>query len=483
MPQQFDNPANPEVHRRTTAEEIWRDTDGRGRRDRLRRRHRRHDHRRRPGAQGAQPRPLRARASSRPASPVLSGGTPGPHKIQGIGPGFVPSVLDRSVIDEVITVEDESAIATASLAATREGLLIGISAGAALHAAIELGSRPGDERQADRDRSSPTPASATCRFPGSGAEPDAPSIDTLGAGPQGGPRRRRRRARPRPGRPRRSGRSRSSPPGAACRRSSPTASPTPCTRTGRRCVPRVIVYATRGRSPASRSIPAARIGDDFFIDHGSGVVIGETAEIGARVTIYQGVTLGGTGFQRGKRHPTVEDNVTIGSGAKLLGPITVGHGAKVGANTVVVERRARATRPSSATPGHTVRVEGRRRRGPTATGSTSPTPSPTRSRASPSAWARSSGGWRARRRAEPRPRSASCGPSRARAPPAARAPESGSRGSVGRRRAGPRARVDPSAAPVTRRPPADSATPARRLGAERAGGHPTSWPTPIRRAR
>jgi len=75
-------------------------------------------------------------------SPVLSGGEAGPHKIQGIGPGFVPSVLDRSVIDEVITVEDESAIATASLAATREGLLIGISAGAALHAAIELGSRP-----------------------------------------------------------------------------------------------------------------------------------------------------------------------------------------------------------------------------------------------------------------------------------------------------------------------------------------------------
>ena len=75
-------------------------------------------------------------------SPVLSGGDAGPHKIQGIGPGFVPSVLDRSVIDEVITVEDESAIATASLAATREGLLIGISAGAALHAAIELGSRP-----------------------------------------------------------------------------------------------------------------------------------------------------------------------------------------------------------------------------------------------------------------------------------------------------------------------------------------------------
>ncbi len=72
---------------------------------------------------------------------MLSGGEPGPHKIQGIGPGFVPSVLDRSVIDEILPVEDESALTTAALAATREGLLIGISAGAALHGAIELASR------------------------------------------------------------------------------------------------------------------------------------------------------------------------------------------------------------------------------------------------------------------------------------------------------------------------------------------------------
>jgi serine O-acetyltransferase len=109
--------------------------------------------------------------------------------------------------------------------------------------------------------------------------------------------------------------------------------------------------------------PAASVGNDFFIDHGSGVVIGETAEIGCCVTMYQGVTLGGTGFQRGKRHPTVEDNVTIGSRAKLLGPITVGHGAKVGANTVVI-----SDVPPNATvvgnPGHTVRVEGRKVEGP-----------------------------------------------------------------------------------------------------------------------
>jgi serine O-acetyltransferase len=111
--------------------------------------------------------------------------------------------------------------------------------------------------------------------------------------------------------------------------------------------------------------PAARIGNGFFIDHGMGVVIGETAEIGNDVTLYQGVTLGGTGFATGKRHPTVEDNVTIGSGAKLLGPITVGHGAKIGANSVVIHD----VPPNSTVvgnPGHPVRIEGRRPEGPDA---------------------------------------------------------------------------------------------------------------------
>jgi serine O-acetyltransferase len=111
--------------------------------------------------------------------------------------------------------------------------------------------------------------------------------------------------------------------------------------------------------------PAAKIGNSFFIDHGMGVVIGETAEIGDNVTLYQGVTLGGTGFATGKRHPTIEDNVTIGSGAKLLGPITVGHGSKIGANTVVIHD----VPPNSTVvgnPGHPVRVEGRRPEGPDA---------------------------------------------------------------------------------------------------------------------
>ena len=128
--------------------------------------------------------------------------------------------------------------------------------------------------------------------------------------------------------------------------------------------PRSIAFASRAVTGVEIH-PAARIGSDFFIDHGAGVVIGETAEIGDRVTLYQGVTLGGTGFARGKRHPTVGDDVTVGSGAKLLGPVDVGHGAKVGANTVVI-----SDVPQNSTvvgnPGHPVRVEGRRPEGPDA---------------------------------------------------------------------------------------------------------------------
>jgi cysteine synthase len=141
MPQQFANPANPEIHRRTTAEEIWRDLDGEvdvlvagvgtggtitGVGQVLKER--------RPGFWVVAVEPA--------TSPVLSGGLPGPHKIQGIGAGFVPEVLDRALIDEVIPVDDETALAVAREAARSEGLLVGISAGAALHAALEVASRP-----------------------------------------------------------------------------------------------------------------------------------------------------------------------------------------------------------------------------------------------------------------------------------------------------------------------------------------------------
>jgi cysteine synthase len=142
MPQQFSNPANPEIHRRTTAEEIWRDLDGQvdafvsG-----------------VGTGGTitgvgqvlkERRPeIQVFAVEPSASPVLSGGDPGPHKIQGIGAGFVPEILDRSVIDEVIGVDDEDALRTARESAQREGLLVGISAGAAIHAALEVAGREG----------------------------------------------------------------------------------------------------------------------------------------------------------------------------------------------------------------------------------------------------------------------------------------------------------------------------------------------------
>ncbi|MDQ3678903.1 MAG: serine O-acetyltransferase [Actinomycetota bacterium] len=130
-----------------------------------------------------------------------------------------------------------------------------------------------------------------------------------------------------------------------------------------------VPFVPRSISMVSRTVtgieihPAAEIGDGFFIDHGAGVVIGETAQIGDDVTLFQGVTLGGTGFATGKRHPTLEDNVTVGAGAKLLGAITVGHGAKVGANSVVIND----VPPNSTVvgnPGHPVRVEGRRSEGP-----------------------------------------------------------------------------------------------------------------------
>jgi cysteine synthase A len=141
VPQQFRNAANPEVHRRTTAEEIWADLDGEldvlvagvgtggtitGVGQVLKER--------RPGALVVAVEPQ--------GSPVLSGGSPGPHKLQGIGAGFVPEVLDRELIDEVIAVGDEEALETARELARREGILAGISAGANLRAALAVAARP-----------------------------------------------------------------------------------------------------------------------------------------------------------------------------------------------------------------------------------------------------------------------------------------------------------------------------------------------------
>ncbi|MEY4329187.1 MAG: O-acetylserine sulfhydrylase [Pseudomonadota bacterium] len=144
MPQQFNNPANPEIHRNTTAEELWRDTDGEidilvagvgtggtitGIAEALK----------------ARKPDFKAIAVEPDASPVLSGGEKGPHPIQGIGAGFVPAVLNTGVVDEVIRVKNEDAFATARRAAQEEGLLVGISSGAALWAALEVARRPENE--------------------------------------------------------------------------------------------------------------------------------------------------------------------------------------------------------------------------------------------------------------------------------------------------------------------------------------------------
>jgi len=101
-------------------------------------------------------------------------------------------------------------------------------------------------------------------------------------------------------------------------------------------VPRSMAYASRTLTGIEIH-PAARIGEGFFIDHGMGVVIGETAEIGDDCTLYHGVTLGGTSWNKGKRHPTLGKGVVVGAGAKILGPILIGEGARIGSNAVVVK--------------------------------------------------------------------------------------------------------------------------------------------------
>ncbi|MGB0684381.1 MAG: serine O-acetyltransferase [Magnetovibrionaceae bacterium] len=124
-------------------------------------------------------------------------------------------------------------------------------------------------------------------------------------------------------------------------------------RSGWKYAARLLSFLARGFTTIEIH-PGATIGRRFFIDHGAGVVIGETAEVGDDVTLYHGVTLGGTSWSKGKRHPTLEDGVVVGGGAKILGPITVGREAKVGANSVVIEN-VPAERTVVGIPGRVVK--------------------------------------------------------------------------------------------------------------------------------
>ena len=358
VPNQFSNPANPEIHRRTTAEEIWRDLEGKvdvlvagvgtggtitGCGERLRERN--------PD--------LYVVAVEPRTSAVLSGGDPGPHKIQGIGPGFVPEVLNTEVYDEIVPVDDEDALDVARLCARREGVLAGISGGAALWAADPGGHAAGDAWQASggdhsrlrralREHAVLRPVIGVRTFRRvtrelredlTAAQERDPAARSVGrvetlltyGGVQALLSHRITHAMHEAGVP---------------------------------LAPRVLANVTRVLTGIEIH-PAAKIGRGLFIDHGSGVVIGETAEVGDDVTMYQGVTLGGTGFARGKRHPTVRDEVMIGAGSKLLGPIEVGKRSKIGANSVVIHD----VPPNSTVvgnPGHPVRVDGKKPSGPDA---------------------------------------------------------------------------------------------------------------------
>ena len=303
LPDQFSNPANPEIHRRTTGPELLEALDGRidvfvagvgtggtmtGVGEVLKERN--------PDC--------RVVAVEPRSSAVLSGGRPGPHKIQGIGAGFVPEVLNRELLDEVIAVDDEDAIATARQLAHREGVLAGISCGAAVWAALEIAARPESRG-----------ARIATILPGLGR---ALRVDAV--------LRAVNRAQQAVGRlwsmfglglirrtvaeiRRDVAAARSRDP--AARDVGLAGGPGDAGPASTRCWLTALAHALHGAgvpllprmiAAVARSVtgieihPAAKIGDGFFIDHGMGVVIGETAEIGDDVTLYQGVTLGGTGF-------------------------------------------------------------------------------------------------------------------------------------------------------------------------------------------
>ncbi len=323
--QQFANAANPQKHRESTAEEVWADTDGgvdvfiagvgtggtiTGVGQVLKER--------KPGVQIVAVEPL--------DSPILNGGKPGPHKIQGIGANFVPEILATEVYDEVVDVSLEDSIRVSRALATDEGILCGISSGSIVWAALEFAKRPESAGTAS-SRSCATTASATSR----------PCCSTTCATRRGDRRPGRRgpphRARPRSGSARVPGDGARLPgparrvaaPGVARAVASASALGGAAARAGR-------AGADRGGDPPGRAHRAAAL---HRPRHGRRHR--RDGRCRRRRAVYHGVSLGGKSLVHGKRHPTVGDGVTIGAGAKLLGPITVGAGSVIGANAVVVK--------------------------------------------------------------------------------------------------------------------------------------------------
>ena len=324
IPQQFENPANPAIHRATTAEEIWADTDGKvdivvsgvgtG------------------GTITGVGQVLKKRKASvkmvavePAASPVLSGGQKGPHPIQGIGAGFVPAILDTDVIDEIIKVENADAFDLARRLAARGGAPRRHLLGGGHLGGARGGPPPGERGQADRRCH--TVVRRALPVHGAVRGPQRLSmLSTLQARPGLGARR--------------DPAARSSLEIAICY------SGVHAIWSHRICHLlwqhdlKLLARACSSLAHVLTGVdihPAAVLGQGVFIDHATGVVIGETAEVGDDVTIYQGVTLGGTSLERVKRHPTIGNRVTIGAGAKVLGAITIGDDSRIGANAVVVK--------------------------------------------------------------------------------------------------------------------------------------------------